>query len=157
MTLYTLNPDVPADHAEWIEDPNSDPPRITGARFEFVLPVIGELLNSQSGLYAVTEPLAAALAATTMTGFTLVPATGEIADYAQDPETIVIPTFYGLYLHGEPGQADFAHRRGMPFGMVLSQRAADFLCEREPKLAKTRWEIDETGLVLRNPNRRRPS
>ncbi|APA97842.1 hypothetical protein [Nocardia seriolae] len=151
MTLYTLNPDVPADHAEWVVDDTADPPQVTGARFEFVLPVISELLTSQSGLYAVTEPLAAALAASGMTGFSLVPAEGAPADYADNADAIVIPTFYGLYLHGEPGKDDFAHERGAPVGLVLSQRAADLLCERDPALSEMRWEVDETGRLTRDP------
>jgi hypothetical protein len=49
-----------------------------------------------------------------MTGFRLIPATGEPASYAENPESIVIPKFYALELTGEPGHDDFTIPRGPP-------------------------------------------
>lgn len=110
-----------------------------------VVPVATELFASSGGIRGVTQPLAEALAATDFTGYRLVPATGEASEFAEDPKALAIPTLYALDIHGRPGIDDLAFTRRL----IVSERAADFLCARDPALSKTRWEVGQDGRMTR--------
>ncbi|WP_306362212.1 hypothetical protein [Nocardia sp. CC227C] len=153
MAWFTLMPDVPADNADNTWDNTTDPPTLVSVVFSFVASVETELFSSGlGGIHGVTEPLAEALAATDFIGYRLVPATGERSIYYQDraeigggdvgPDPLTIPTtLFALEIHGRGGIDDFAETRRL----VLSERATDFLCARDPGLSALRGEIDETG------------
>lgn len=146
MALFTLNPAIPADNARKTWDDTSEARTLLSAVFSIVAPVTTELFGSGLGrLYGVTEPLAVALASTDFTGYRLVPATGVPSEFAEEPGVLTIPTLYALDIFGEPGVDDFARKRGL----VFSERAADFLCARDPALSKTRWEVDQDGRMTR--------
>ncbi|MFB7718173.1 hypothetical protein [Nocardia sp. NPDC056100] len=147
MTLYKLSPEVPADNAEKLWDTTTSPRTLITAVFSILHPVTTELFSSGiGGLYGVTESLAAALAATDLTGYRLVPAAGRTSEFAEDPDTLAIPpVLYALNVYGRGGIDDIAK----PQGLVLSQRAADFFCGRDQELAKTRREVDAEGWVVR--------
>ncbi|WP_280358510.1 hypothetical protein [Nocardia otitidiscaviarum] len=147
MTLFTLSPAVPADNARKTWDDATAHRTLVGAVFSLVAPVTTELFDSGlGGLLGVTEPLAAALAATDFTGYRLVPATGEPSEYAEDAASITIPSpLYALEIHGKPGVDDFAQT----YRLVFSKRTADFLCARDPALSGTREEVDESGRMVR--------
>ncbi|MFI6170770.1 hypothetical protein ACIBCN_28575 [Nocardia sp. NPDC051052] len=151
MTLYTLNLPVPADNARKTWDDSTDPRTLISAVFSFVAPVTAELFDSGLGaLIGVTEPLAAALAATDFTGYRLVPASGEpseyAGDYSEDRASLSIPeSLYALQIHGRPGIDDFA----ATYRLVFSERVCDFLCSRDPALSARRNEVDESGRMIR--------
>ncbi|MFB7718110.1 hypothetical protein [Nocardia sp. NPDC056100] len=133
MALYRIHSEVPADDAVKTWDNTTDPRTLVSAVFTFRVPVDTELFDSGlGGLLGVTEPLAAALAATDLTGYRLVPATGEPSAYAAGASSWDIPTLYVLDVFGTPNVDDFAIRRGL----VVSERAADFLCKRDPAFAE---------------------
>ncbi|MFI7002365.1 hypothetical protein [Nocardia sp. NPDC050175] len=138
MKYFKLHPEVPADLGQFTLNDASDPPETTSTYLEFASPVRSEFFTSQSGVYAATTPLAAALAASAMTGFRLVPGTGVPTPHAQDPDTIQIPEFYGILINGKPGRDDFAIPHGRKGGLILSEQAADLLCARDPRLTETR-------------------
>ncbi|WP_306358358.1 MULTISPECIES: hypothetical protein [unclassified Nocardia] len=156
MAWFTLTPEVPADNADKTWDNTTDPPTLVSVVFSFVASVGTELFSSGlGGIHGVTEPLAEALAETDFTGYRLVPATGERSIYYQDraevfgedvgPDPLTIPTtLFALEVNGRAGVDDFAQTRRL----VLSERATDFLCARDPGLSTLRGEVDETGRMM---------
>ncbi|MFF2554118.1 hypothetical protein ACFVUS_24180 [Nocardia sp. NPDC058058] len=147
MALYKLSPEVHADNADKTWDATTTPRTLLTAVFSVLYPITTELFSSGiGGLYGVTESLAAALAATDLTGYRLVPATGRPSEFADDSDTLTIPAvLYALDIYGRGGIDDIAR----PQGFVLSRRAADFFCDRDPDLATTRREVDAEAWVVR--------
>ncbi|MEU0540112.1 hypothetical protein ABZ319_09595 [Nocardia sp. NPDC005978] len=130
MKFYPVEPECPADFGgvEW--DESFDPPRQVSAHLTFEVPLFSDLVTSYGGAFAVTEPLAAALEETDLTGFEFGPLTGEVSDKGYyDIPPFEIPPLRGLIVTGRACADDFGlARKGR---LVLSERAVDFLTTRD--------------------------
>ncbi|MFD6393578.1 hypothetical protein [Nocardia sp. NPDC060259] len=146
MTFYLINPDVPADFGQVSRDSSYDPPRVVSAHFEFYYPVDSELITSYSGAYAVTKPLADALAANDLTGYEFGPVTTSISALVEDPGGIVIPPLFGLTITGRAFVDDFGIQ-GLS-KLIASERAAEFLWNRDARLRDGANRLDKDGNMI---------
>ncbi|MGW6730127.1 hypothetical protein ACWF9G_29870 [Nocardia sp. NPDC055029] len=146
MSFYFLRADVPANFGEVVYDDSYDPPRVVTAHFEFAYPVERELMKSNSGAYAVTRPLADALAQSGLNGYEFGPITTSISSLVEDPGSIVIPPLFGLVITGRAFADDFGIKG---YGrLIASERAAAFLFERDEILRQYSSRLDENGDVV---------
>lgn len=131
VKFFETNPECPAGFGgvEW--DDSFDPPRQISARLIFAVPVRAELITSYGAAFAVTEPLAAALSRTDLTGFAFGPASGSPRSDLEEDAWFEIPPLRGLVITGRAFLDDFGSRQqGL---LILSERAVDFLESRDPK------------------------
>ncbi|MGV9610883.1 hypothetical protein [Nocardia xishanensis] len=146
MTFYLIDPEIPAGFGEVSRDSNSDPPRVVSAHFEFHFPVEGELITSYSGAYAVTQPLADALAGSDLTGYEFGPVTTSISALVEDPGGLVIPRLLGLIITGRAFVDDFGIQGHS--NLIASERAAEFLWNRDARLRDEANRLDEDGNII---------
>ncbi|MFD6393579.1 hypothetical protein [Nocardia sp. NPDC060259] len=148
MSFYLVTPDVPADFGEVVYDDSYDPPRVVSAHFEFSYPVERELMKSYSGAYAVTKPLADALAQSGLNGYEFGPVTTSISSLVEDPEGFVIPPLFGLIITGRAFVDDFGIQGHSK--LIGSERAAKFLFDRDEILRRYSSQLDENGEIIIN-------
>ncbi|WP_405181005.1 hypothetical protein OG225_07415 [Nocardia sp. NBC_01377] len=140
MKFYKIYPECPAgfEGVEW--DESFDPPRQISAHLIFAAPVFAELITSYGGAFAVTEPLAEALAKSGLTGFQFGPLSGEISpDLSKDTPPFEIPALRGLVITGRALADDFGVK--MLGLLILSERAVDFLTMRNESFGKYVYEL----------------
>ncbi|TQM29854.1 hypothetical protein [Nocardia bhagyanarayanae] len=146
MSFYLLRPDVPADFGEVVYDDSVTPRRVVSAHFEFAYPVERELMKSYSGAYAVTKPLADALAESDLNGSEFGPVTTSISSLVEDPEDFDIPPLFGLIITGRAFVDDFGIKGRSK--LIASQRAAEFLFARDEILREYSSRLDENGEII---------
>ncbi|MFD6394304.1 hypothetical protein [Nocardia sp. NPDC060259] len=146
MSFYFLRADVPANFGEVVYDDSYDPPRVVTAHFEFAYPVERELMKSNSGAYAVTTPLADALAQSGLNGYEFGPITTSISSLVEDPAGFVIPPLLGLVVTGRAFVDDFGIKGRSK--LIASERAAAFLFERDETLRQYSSKLDENDEIV---------
>ncbi|WP_431971566.1 hypothetical protein [Nocardia sp. bgisy134] len=146
MTFYLIDPEIPADFGQVSRDSSYDPPRVVSAHFEFHHPVDGELITSYSGAYAVTKPLADALAESELTGYEFGPVTASISALVEDPGGLVIPPLFGLIITGRAFIDDFGVQGHS--NLIASERAAEFLWNRDARLRDWANRLDRDGNMI---------
>ncbi|MFT4395533.1 hypothetical protein ACLTEW_11425 [Gordonia lacunae] len=148
MPFYVLSPEVPANAMDEVfaDDPRV-PRRTVAARMEFEYPLRSEIIASLR-TYAVTEELAEAMNEAGLTGYRLGPCTTSIAPWVEDPDAIgELPPLLCLDIWGIPLEHDLA-LRAKDGQIIVSQRAYDLICSRDPSLIKSSDQVDEHGNTI---------
>lgn len=148
MPFYVLSPEVPANATDEVfaDDPRV-PRRTVAARMEFEYPLRSEIIASLR-TYAVTEELAEAINEAGLTGYRLGPCTTSIAPWVEDPDAIgELPSLLCLDIWGIPLEHDLA-LRAKDGQLIVSQRAYDLICSRDPSLIKSSDQVDEHGNTI---------
>ncbi|WP_439030886.1 hypothetical protein [Gordonia terrae] len=148
MLFYVLSPEVPANAMDevYANDPRT-PLRTVSARMDFEFPLRTEIITSV-GTYAVTEELAEAMNEAGLTGYRLGPCTTSIAPWVEDPDAIgELPPLKCLDIWGIPLEHDLGIRtKGSE--LIVSQRAYDLICDRNPSLIEFSNRVDEHGNTI---------
>lgn len=148
MSFYALRPEVPANAMDEIyaNDPRV-PRRTVSARMEFEYPLRSEIITSLR-TYAVTDELAEAMNEAGLTGYRLGPCTTSIAPWVEDPDAIgELPPLNCLDIWGIPLEHDLA-LRAKDGRLIVSQRAYDLICDRNPSLIEFSNRVDEHGNTI---------